>query len=214
MTRAAAMTRKEAWASIEAGIDVLEEELVKGIDIVGTGEMGIGNTTASSAITAVLAKKPVGEVTGRGTGIDRAALKNKAAVIKKAIRGNRPDSSDPIEVLAKVGGFEIGGLCGVILGAAAHRIPVVIDGFICGAAALLAYHIEPKSKNYMLASHRSVEKGHRVILKHLGLKPILDLDLRLGEGTGAALGISIIEAAVKILTRMATFEGAGVSKKS
>ncbi len=213
MTKGPAMTRKEAIEAIKAGMDVLEEELASGVDIIGTGEMGIGNTTASSAITAVLTKEPIEEVTGRGTGIDKETLKNKTEIIKKALRRNHPDSSDPIDVLAKVGGFEIAGLTGTILAAASRRIPIVIDGFISGAAALLAYRIEPKVKNYMLASHCSVEKGHRVILKDLGLEPILDLGLRLGEGTGAALGIGIVEAALKILTQMATFEGAGVSKE-
>jgi len=213
MAKGPAMTRKEAIKSIEAGMDVLEEELIKGVDIVGTGEMGIGNTTASSAITAVLTKVPIEDVTGKGTGIDSEALKNKIRVIKEALKRNRPDSTRPIDVLAKVGGFEIAGLVGIILAAASHRIPVVLDGFISGAAGLLAYHIDPRIKRYMIASHCSAEKGHRVILRHIGLKPILDLDLRLGEGTGSALGITIIEAAVKILNQMATFQSAGVSGK-
>jgi nicotinate-nucleotide--dimethylbenzimidazole phosphoribosyltransferase len=213
MAKGPAMTRKEAIKSIEAGMDVLEEELIKGVDIVGTGEMGIGNTTASSAITAVLTKVPIEDVTGKGTGIDSEALKNKIRVIKEALKRNRPDSTRPIDVLAKVGGFEIAGLVGIILAAASHRIPVVLDGFISGAAGLLAYHINPRIKRYMIASHCSAEKGHRIILRHIGLNPILDLDLRLGEGTGAALGITIIEAAVKILNQMATFQSAGVSGK-
>jgi len=213
MTKGPAMTRKEAIKSIEAGMDVLEEELIRGVDIVGTGEMGIGNTTAASAITAVLAKKAVRDVTGRGTGINDKILENKIKIIKTALRINRPKSNDPIDVLSKVGGFEIAGLVGIILSAASHRIPVVLDGFISGAAGLLAYHIDPRIKRYMIASHCSAEKGHRIILSHIGLDPILDLDLRLGEGTGAALGITIIEAAVKILNQMATFQSAGVSGK-
>lgn len=213
MAKGPAMTKEEAIKSIETGIEVFEEESKSGIDIVGTGEMGIGNTTSASAITAVFTKKPVEDVTGRGTGIDDKSLKNKIEVIKKAIKINKPGPSDPVDVLAKVGGFEIGGLTGIILAAASQKIPVVIDGFISGAAALIAFHIEPKVKNYMIASHCSEEKGHRVILGHIGLKPLLDLNLRLGEGTGAALGIGITEAAVKILTQMATFEGAEVSKK-
>jgi len=208
-----AMTRAEAIKSIEAGIEIFEAELKKGIDIIGTGDMGIGNTTPSSAITAVFTGSPLEDVTGRGTGIDDKGLKNKMQVIKKAIDINRPDPRDPIEVLSKVGGFEIGGLVGTILASASKKIPVVIDGFISGAAALIAYHLEPKVKDYMIASHCSVEKGHRIILNHIGLKPILDLDLRLGEGTGAALGINIIEAAIKILTKMATFKSANVSEK-
>jgi len=213
MTKGPAMTKEEAIKSIEAGIDVFEAEFKKNPDIVGTGDMGIGNTTASSAIAACFTKSPIENVTGRGTGIDDRALENKVKVIEKSLAVNSPDASRPIDVLSKVGGFEIGGLVGIILAAASKRIPVVIDGFISSAAALIAYHIEPKVKNYMIASHCSVEIGHRIILEHIGLKPILDLNLRLGEGTGAALGINIIDAAVKILTQMATFEGAKVSKK-
>jgi nicotinate-nucleotide--dimethylbenzimidazole phosphoribosyltransferase len=212
-TKEPAMTRKEAIKSIETGIEIFEEELINGIDIIGTGEMGIGNTTASSAITSVITGKAVEDVTGRGTGIDDEALNRKQEVIKKALSLHKPDPKDAIDVLSKVGGFEIGGLAGIILAAASKNIPVVLDGFISGAAALIAYHIEPKVKNYMLASHCSQELGHRIILDYLRLKPILDLGLRLGEGTGAALGMSVIEASVKILTGMATFSSAGVSKK-
>ena len=209
-----AMKREEAIKSICAGIEVFEEEYKKGkIDIIGIGDMGIGNTTPSSAITAVFTKKPVERVTGRGTGIDKERWQNKVNVVKKALEINKPDSKDPIDVLSKVGGFEIGGLVGVIIGAASHRVPVVLDGFITSASALIAYELEPKTKNYMIASHSSVEIGHKAILDHIGLKPILNLDMRLGEGTGAALGISIIEAGVKILTQMATFKEAGVSEK-
>lgn len=208
-----AMTRDEAVKSIEAGIEVFEEEFEKGIDIVGTGDMGIGNTTPSSAIAAVVTGKVVEEVTGRGTGVDDKAFSNKIKIIKKAIEINRPNPKDGIDVLSKVGGFEIGGLAGVILGAASKRVPVVIDGFISGAAALVAYCIEPKAKDYMIAAHCSVERGHKIVLDHIGLKPVLDLDLRLGEGTGAALAMSIVEAGVKILTQMATFESAGVSER-
>lgn len=213
MTQGPAMSRDEAIKSIEAGIDIFEEELSSGIDIIGTGEMGIANTTSASAITSIWTKKSAEEVTGRGTGIDDNRLKNKIRVIKQALNKNNPDPGDPVDVLSKVGGFEIGGLAGVIIAAADRRIPVVIDGFISGAAALIAAHLEPKTKGYMIASHCSVEIGHKAILDHLGIKPILDLNLRLGEGTGACLGISIIEAAVKILTQMATFESAGVSNK-
>lgn len=208
-----AMSREEAVKSVEAGMEIFEEEFNRGIDIVGTGDMGIGNTTSSSAIAACFTKEDVENVTGRGTGVDDRGLANKIEVIKRALKINKPDSSDAIDVLCKVGGFEIGGLAGIILAAASKKIPVVIDGFISGAAALVAYHIEPKTKDYMIASHCSVEKGHRVILKHLGIRPLLDLNLRLGEGTGAALGIDIVEAGVKILTEMATFKSAGVSEK-
>ena len=213
-TKGPAMNRAEAIRSIETGIEIFEEEFINGIDIVGTGEMGIGNTTASSAIVAVFTGKPIEDVVGRGTGLSDEALNNKIRVIKKALELNRPDSEDPIGVLSKVGGFEIGGLTGIILAAAAARIPVVIDGFISGAAALLAYHIEPKTKDYMIAAHCSVEPGHRIMLEHMSLRPLLDLDMRLGEGTGAALGINIAEAAVKILTQMATFQSAKVSERT
>jgi nicotinate-nucleotide--dimethylbenzimidazole phosphoribosyltransferase len=213
MTKGPAMSRDEAIESICTGIEIFENELNRGIDIIGTGEMGIGNTTVASAIAAVFTQKPAEEITDRGTGIDDKVLANKIRVVKKALKVNRPDPADPVDVLSKVGGFEIGGLSGVILAAAARKIPIVIDGFISGAAALLAYHIEPKVKGYMIASHCSAEKGHRVILEHIGLKPLLDLDLRLGEGTGAALGINMVEAATKILIQMATFKSAKVSEK-
>lgn len=214
MAKGPAMSREEAVKAIENGIEVFEQELVKGIGIAGTGEMGIGNTTASSSITAVITNEPVETVVGRGTGLDDAALAGKVAVIKKAIEVNKPDPNDALDVLAKVGGFEIGGLAGVILSAAANRIPVVIDGFISGAAALIAYKLEPKVKDYLIAAHCSVEKGHRAILNYIGLSPLLDLNLRLGEGTGAALGISLAEAGVKILTEMATFQSAAVAEKN
>jgi nicotinate-nucleotide--dimethylbenzimidazole phosphoribosyltransferase len=207
-----AMTKYEAVRSIEAGIEIFEEEMLNSIDIVGTGDMGIGNTTSSSAIASVITGKPVEDMTGRGTGIDDNGLFKKIAVIKKAISMNKPDGRDAIDVLAKVGGFEIGGLVGVILAAASRRVPGVIDGFISGAAALLAYRLEPKVKDYMIAAHCSVEPGHKLVLKYMDLKPLLDLGMRLGEGTGAALGMSIVEAAVKILTEMATFQKAGVSQ--
>lgn len=209
-----AMSKEEAVASIEAGIEVFEEEFESnGVDIVGTGDMGIGNTTPSSAIVSTITGLNAEDVTGRGTGIDDKGLANKIEIIKKGLLVNKPDPKDGIDVLSKVGGFEIGGIAGIILGAASRRVPVVIDGFISGAAALIAWRLEPKSRDYMIAGHCSVERGHKVILDFMGLTPILDLDLRLGEGTGAALGIGIIEAGVKILTQMATFGSAGVSEK-
>ncbi|MDD5156259.1 MAG: nicotinate-nucleotide--dimethylbenzimidazole phosphoribosyltransferase [Candidatus Omnitrophica bacterium] len=209
-----AMTRDEAINSISSGIEIFEEEYGKGIDIAGTGEMGIGNTTAASAITAVFTKSAVEEVSGKGAGLDDKGLKNKIDVIKKSIAVNKPDPTDPIGVLSKVGGFEIGGLAGIMIAAAARKVPVVIDGFISGAAALVAYQIEPKVKEYMIAAHKSVESGHKVILDYIGLRPLLELDLRLGEGTGAALGIGLADAAIKILTQMATFKSAGVSERN
>lgn len=213
MVKGAAMSREEAIKAIEAGIEIFESEFKNGIDIIGTGEMGIGNTTPSSAITAVFTRRAVEEITGKGAGIDDKVLLHKIDIIKRAIEINRPDPDDAIDVLAKVGGFEIAGLAGIILAASSNRVPVIIDGFISGAASLVAYKIEPKVKDYMIASHCSVERGHKVILEYLGLRPILDLDLRLGEGTGAALAMCIVEAAAKILAQMATFESANVSKK-
>jgi len=211
MAKGPAMTREEAIKSICVGIEIFENEYKKGIDIAGTGEMGIGNTTAASAITACFTKRPVEEITGRGAGLDDKGLSNKITIIKKSLSVNDPDPLDAIDVLAKIGGFEIGGLAGIILASAANKVPVVIDGFISGAAALIAYHIEPKVKEYMIAAHCSVESGHKFILGHIGLKPLLDLDMRLGEGTGGALAIGLADAGVKILTQMATFQSANVS---
>ncbi len=207
-----AMSREEAINAIEAGLDIVEREVEKGLDIIGTGDMGIGNTTSSSAITAAITAATVAEVTGRGTGIGNKQLAHKVRVIEEALKLNRPDPGDGLDVLAKVGGFEIGGLVGVMLGAAAHRIPIVIDGFISGAAALIATRIASNLGDFLIAAHVSAERGHRVALKHLGLKPVLDLRMRLGEGSGAALAISIVEAAIKTLAEMATFSEAGVSE--
>jgi nicotinate-nucleotide--dimethylbenzimidazole phosphoribosyltransferase len=212
MCRGPAMTEAQAVKAIEAGIEIVDAEFKKGLDIVGTGDMGIGNTTASSAVFAAISGKKVEETTGRGTGLSDAQLAHKIDVIKRALAVNKPDPSKPIEVLAKVGGYEIGGLAGVILGAAAHRIPVVIDGFISGAAAIIATRLAPQSKEYIIAAHVSAEAGHTAMLAYLGLKPLLNLEMRLGEGTGAALGIIIAGAAVKTLNEMATFAEAGVSE--
>jgi len=214
LAKGAAMTNDEARRAIEAGREIVIREIERGADIVGTGDMGIGNTTASSAITAAITGQPVKLVTGRGTGIDDAIYEKKLAVIQRALDVNRPDPTDPLDVLAKVGGFEIAGLVGVILGGAQARRPVVIDGFISGAAALIATALEPRVRSYLIASHRSQEPGHRIVLEQLGLQPLLDLDLRLGEGTGAALAMSLVEAACKVLNEMATFEEAAVSGKS
>jgi nicotinate-nucleotide--dimethylbenzimidazole phosphoribosyltransferase len=214
MAEEPAMSREEAIRSIEAGIEMVEEELPKGIDILGTGDMGIGNTTASSAITTALTGADVTTVTGRGTGLDDEGWKRKVKVIEKALKINRPNPKDAIDVLSKVGGFEIGGIAGVILAGARYQIPVVIDGFISGAAALIATSLSPEVRPYLIASHQSVEQGHKIILEHLGLKPLLNLNLRLGEGTGAALGIFLVEASLKILDEMTTFAEAGVSEKN
>jgi len=209
-----AMSREQAIESLEAGIESFNEELPNGIDIIATGDMGIANTTPSSAIIACLTGADVSKVTGRGTGLNDSGVEKKIDVIKTAFDVNEPDSSDPIDVLSKVGGFEIGGIAGLCLAAASHRIPVVIDGFISTAAALIACAIEPKVNDYLISSHTSTENGHKIALDKLQKKAILNLDLRLGEGTGAVLAMSLIEAGVKILTQMATFSEAEVSPPS
>lgn len=208
-----AMTIEQAETAIQTGIDIAGKFISEGFDMVATGDMGIGNTTPSSAITAVLCNERIEKVTGRGTGLDDKGLLHKQAIIRKAIETNKPNQSDPIEVLSKVGGFEIAGLVGVIIGCASKRIPVVIDGFISGAAALVAHAINPASRDFMIASHSSVESGHKVILDRLRLKPLLDLDLRLGEGTGSALAFALVDASLAVMNEMATFESAHVSKQ-
>jgi nicotinate-nucleotide--dimethylbenzimidazole phosphoribosyltransferase len=209
-----AMTRAQAEEAIIRGIEVFEEERIRGMDIIATGDMGIANTTASAAVICSLTGLPPEEIAGKGTGLDERRLKDKVTLISRALAVNRPDSTDPLDVLATVGGFEIGGICGWILGGAAGGLPVIVDGFISTAGAMLAVALEPKVKGYLFAGHLSEEKGHRKALEHMGLKPILDLQMRLGEGTGAALAMPLIEAGVKILTQMATFEEAGVSRGS
>lgn len=213
MRKGPAMTRDEAVRTIETGIGIALQYAEKGYGLFGTGDMGIGNTTASSAIASVMTGSAPADVTGKGTGISDEALGHKVRVIEDAIALNEPDRTDPIDVLAKVGGAEIGGIAGLILGAASQRIPVVIDGLISTAGAIIAYGIEPACRDYMFAAHNSVEKGHRVMLNTMGLEPVLDLGLRLGEGTGAALAMSLIEAGLKIYREMATFDEAGVSKE-
>ncbi|MFC2069948.1 nicotinate-nucleotide--dimethylbenzimidazole phosphoribosyltransferase [Chloroflexota bacterium] len=214
MTAGPAMTEGQAIKAIETGIQIVNDEVAKGLDIVGTGDMGIGNTTASSAICAVITGRPAKDVTGRGTGITDEQLAHKTAMVNKALEVNMPDPANPLEVLAKLGGFEIGGLAGVMLAAAAHRIPVVIDGFISGAAALIATSLAPQLKDYLIGGHLSAEGGHRIMLEHMGVKPLLDLGMRLGEGTGAALGIFFSETACRVLAEMSTFAEAGVSEES
>jgi nicotinate-nucleotide--dimethylbenzimidazole phosphoribosyltransferase len=206
-----AMSREQAAAALQVGLDVVANEIAKGLDLVAIGEMGIGNTTPSAAITAVFTGCPVAAVTGRGTGIDDAGLAHKIRIIDQALAINQPNPKDPIDVLAKVGGLEIAGLAGVVLGAAAQRVPVVVDGFISTAAALVAAELRPEVKPYLIASHQSVEAGHQILLAKLGLRPLFELGLRLGEGTGAALAFPIIDAAARILNEMATFAEAGVS---
>jgi nicotinate-nucleotide--dimethylbenzimidazole phosphoribosyltransferase len=206
------MSAAEARQCLETGIELLESELSRGLDLVGIGDMGIGNTTPSAAIIAAITRRSPRDVTGRGTGIDDARLATKISVIERALAVNEPDPSDALDVLAKVGGFEIGGLAGVILAAAAYRIPVVIDGVISSAAALIATTLAPQSRDYLTAGHLSVEPGHGAALEYMKLEPVLDLGMRLGEGTGGVLAMSIIEAAVKTLNEMATFHEAGVSE--
>jgi nicotinate-nucleotide--dimethylbenzimidazole phosphoribosyltransferase len=213
MARGPAMTASEARAAIEAGIDLVEAERSRGLDLIGIGEMGIGNTTAASAMVAAFTGAPAASVTGPGTGLDDAGRRRKVGVIERALDVNRPDPDDALDVVAKVGGLEIAGLVGVILAGAAHRIPVVVDGFIAGAAALAAVRLAPPARQVLIASHRSAEPGHRRALEALGLEPYLDLGMRLGEGTGAALCIGLAQAAVKVLTEMATFKSAGVSER-
>ncbi|MHB9111286.1 MAG: nicotinate-nucleotide--dimethylbenzimidazole phosphoribosyltransferase [Thermoleophilia bacterium] len=214
MVEGPAMTREQAVACIEAGIEVAETEIAAGADLLGTGDMGIANTTASSAILTVFSGADLLHSVGRGTGIGSEALEIKRDVISEAIRANQPDKRDGLDVLAKVGGLEIGGLAGVILGAAANSVPVIIDGFISGAAAMVAASLCPESRSYMIASHVSVEPGHKLMLDELALKPMLFMNMRLGEGTGAALASSLVEASCKVLSEMATFAEAGVAEKS
>jgi len=209
--RGPAMSRAEAVRALETGARIAAELAAGGATLIGLGDMGIGNTTASSAVVAALTGAPVEEVVGRGTGVDDAGLARKIDVIRRGLALNRPDPQDAVDVLAKVGGFEIAGLAGVALGAAAARVPVVVDGFICGTAALVAARIAPRCRGALIASHRSVEAGHRLVLQALGSKPLLDLDLRLGEGTGAALAMGLCDAALRVLAEMATFTAAGVS---
>jgi nicotinate-nucleotide--dimethylbenzimidazole phosphoribosyltransferase len=207
-----AMTRSEAIHAIETGARLAGEAMDAGADLLATGEMGIGNTTTASVITAAITGAAPEQVTGRGTGVDDATLARKLAVVRRALEDNRPDPRDGLDVLAKVGGFEIGGLVGVILAGAARRVPVALDGFIAGAAALLAVTLAPASRHALFASHRSAEPGHALALEHLGLEPYLDLALRLGEGTGAALFIHLARAAALVWNEMATFKAAGVSE--
>ncbi len=212
MCEGPAMTREQAIQSVEEGIRLVQEAYADGIRLIGIGEMGIGNTTISSAITAVITRLPVADVTGKGTGVDAVQLAKKIQVIERGIQRNSPEARDPLDVLAKVGGFEIGGLVGILLGGAACRVPVVLDGFITGAAALLAVTLEPHCQAYMIPSHVSAEPGHRLAMDSLGFHPLLDLDLRLGEGTGACLAIGLLQASLACLTQMATFESAGVDE--
>lgn len=210
IARGPAMTRGQAIAAIEAGAALAETAVDAGADLLATGDMGIGNTTAASAITAAITGANPADVTGRGTGLDDGAWRRKVQVVRRALAVNQPDPADGVDVLAKVGGFEIGGLAGIILAGAARRVPVALDGFIAGAAALVAVAIAPSARGTLFAAHRSAEPGHSAALVHLGLVPYLDLGLRLGEGTGAALFVHLARAAARIYGEMATFKSAGV----
>jgi nicotinate-nucleotide--dimethylbenzimidazole phosphoribosyltransferase len=211
LARGPAMSRETAVQAVENGIGLAGELRTAGIGLIGVGDMGIGNTTSASAITAVLTGAPPAEVTGRGTGIDDGGYRRKLKAVECGLAVTCPNPADPMDVLAKVGGFEIAGLAGVILGAADAHIPVILDGFITGAAALAAVGLCPLARDYLIASHRSVEPGHRVTLRKLGLCPLLDLEMRLGEGTGAVLAMGLVESSLRVLGEMATFEAARVT---
>jgi len=213
ITQGAAMTQAEAMTAIEQGRVLVREELTRGLDIALTGDMGIGNTTPAAALICARAGLPADQGVGRGTGVDDAGLERKRAAVRRALDVNRAHLDDPLDTLAAVGGLEIAGLVGIILEAAVHRRPVLLDGFISGAAALTAVGVAPRVKDYLIAAHRSQELGHTAVLRSLGLKPLLDLDLRLGEGTGAVLALPVVEASVRILNEMATFAEAGVSNR-
>jgi len=208
-----AMTREQARAAIDVGVEIATQAVHNGARLLVTGDMGIGNTTPSAALIAAITKKSADEVTGRGTGIDDEMLQLKTTLIQSAVERLSPHAS-PIETLAELGGFEIAALAGYIVGAAASRVPVVIDGVIAVASALVATELAPNARAYLIAGHRSSEPGARVGLAHLGLTPVLDLELRLGEGSGAALSVPLIQAAAKILREMATFDSAGVTEKA
>jgi nicotinate-nucleotide--dimethylbenzimidazole phosphoribosyltransferase len=211
--RGPAMTREEALKSIETGIRLAQEAASEPLFLLGAGDMGIGNTSSAAAILCALTGLPARAVTGKGTGINVATWERKIAAVEKGLQFNRPDPQDPLGVLAKVGGLEIGAIAGVILGAAASNVPMILDGYICSSAALLAQRLNPAVEDFLFASHLSAEAGHRFILNALRLVPLLDLKLRLGEGTGACVAMGLVEAAVKIMREMATFESAGVAGK-
>ena len=201
-----AMTREQALACVQTGIDMAREEAARGTTLLAAGEMGIGNTSPSSAVVAVMTGTPVEEVTGLGSGISSERVRLKARLIRQGIEHNRPDPADAVDVLARVGGPELGAMAGLMLGGASLRIPVVVDGFIAGAAAALAIGIHPGVRDMLVGSHLSPEPGHRIVMRHIGVPVHFDFGLRLGEGTGAALFFPIIDASVRILTEMSTLE--------
>jgi nicotinate-nucleotide--dimethylbenzimidazole phosphoribosyltransferase len=212
--RGPAMSRDQAVQAVMTGFKLASEQFASGVQVLGTGDMGIANTTPSAAIGAVITQAPLDEMVGRGTGVDDQGLSRKKAVIARGLESNCPDGHDGLDVLAKVGGFEIGGLAGLALAGAFHQRPVVIDGFISTAGALIAQAICPTVTDYLFAGHQSEEPGHKIMLRHLGLRPILDLGMRLGEGTGGAMAMSIMEGALRVFREVLTFEEAGVAEKN
>ncbi len=208
MVKGPAMSREEAVIAIETGIEMVSQLVSEGYSLFGTGEMGIGNTSTSSAVAMTILGCSAEDAVGKGAGLTEEAYKNKKSVIQRAISVNRPDPKDPVDVLSKVGGFDIAGMTGCFLGAAYHRVPIVVDGFISAAAALAAYKINPLVKDYIIPSHCSEEPGYKLAMGEIGLKPMLDLNMRLGEGSGCPLAFNIIEAAEAIISEMATLEEA------
>ncbi|MDD5641261.1 MAG: nicotinate-nucleotide--dimethylbenzimidazole phosphoribosyltransferase, partial [Syntrophales bacterium] len=213
MAQEPALTMDEAVQAVMVGLERAQAAVTAGADVLAAGDMGIGNTTPAAALGVVFTGKPSSTITGRGTGIDDKAWSHKVAIINRALELNRPDANNPLEVLAKVGGLEIAGITGFILGAAANRRPLLLDGFIATAGALVAAQLAPAVTDYLIAAHRSVEAGHQIMLDALGQKPLLNFQMRLGEGTGAALGMSLLEAGIRIYHEMATFAEAGVAEK-
>jgi nicotinate-nucleotide--dimethylbenzimidazole phosphoribosyltransferase len=211
IARERAMTRSQAIAALEAGIAIADELAARGVTLVATGEMGIANTTAASAVAAHFTGATPEAITGRGTGVDDAGLARKIDAVRRALALHSSSAADPLDALARMGGFEIAGLAGLVLGAAARRVPVLVDGFISSTAALAAARLAPAAAGYLVAAHRSVEPGHRHVLAALDARPLLELEMRLGEGTGAALAMHLVEAAIRILREMATFADARVS---
>ncbi|SHK15508.1 nicotinate-nucleotide-dimethylbenzimidazole phosphoribosyltransferase [Hathewaya proteolytica DSM 3090] len=210
MVKGPAMTKEEVVKAIEVGIQVAEDLVNKGYDLLGTGEMGIGNTTTSAAVISALSGIPVEECAGRGSALTDQGFENKKRILRKVLEVNKPNPEDCLDVMAKVGGLDIAGLCGAFLGAAKNRTPILIDGFIASAAALCAYKLNPLVKDYIFASHLSAEPGAKFVMKEMGLNPMLDLRMRLGEGTGCALGFKIMEASMYVMNYMGTFDDAGI----
>lgn len=212
-TQRPAMSAAEAAMAVDRGVHFANREILRGGDLLAFGEMGIGNTTSAAAVACALLGKPAAELVGRGTGIDDERWAHKCRVVDAALALHRPDPADPYDVLAKVGGLEIGGMMGAMLATGAGRVPVLVDGYIATAAALLACRASPALRDRLISAHRSAEAGHSVMLQALGLEPLLDLGLRLGEGTGAALAIPLVQAAARLLDEVVTFEEAGIFLK-